>query len=154
MMKNNLMVVSLIALMIAIITPMKLSAQNPNAEKAKTKNQKTENVDKPHKPGITITPGDVPPGQDGKAVKNDKVKGYEKTGDTGKKEGWSKESQNSKGEPGIMKNEKAMQKEMKKAEKMKKKEARRAEKEAKKQMKAADQKRVKSEKEAKEKLHK
>ncbi|HOW30077.1 MAG TPA: hypothetical protein PLP88_00790, partial [Bacteroidales bacterium] len=90
-MKTKWIVVAVIAMVIAVIAPSGLNAQNQNADKAK--NKKTENPGKPDKKVVTITPGNVPPGQEGKAVNDDKVKGYEKTGDTGKKEGWSKQGQ-------------------------------------------------------------
>jgi hypothetical protein len=111
----------LIVLAIVVTLPSESKAQNGKS----AKKEKTEKVTKTKKVILPSTPeppaAPVPPGQVGKTEQDDKIQGYEKTGDKGEKEGWDKDKA-----PGI--NDKATAKELKKAERKRNKELRKARK--------------------------
>ncbi len=127
-MKIKILAAAGLALFLAAVVNLSTFAQSPQGQKGKDKGQKGQQVENTGKTESVEPQGKLPPGQAGKAVTDDKVQGYEKTGDKGQKEGWNKEA----GDPGrqkMSKEEKATQKALKKEEKNRAREARRLEKE-------------------------
>lgn len=82
----------ILALLIAINTPISLLAQNAKGNK-KDKTEQTK-VKQKNKTPVSVKQAEpsVPPGQVGKEDADNKEKGYEKTSGIGKKEGWDKDN--------------------------------------------------------------
>lgn len=91
-MKRIIVYLGILALLIALSTPVCLLAQNAKGDKTHTMEQtKTKKKNKTPVSIKRMEPS-VPPGQVDKAQAGDKEEGYEKTGEIGRKEGWDNDS--------------------------------------------------------------
>lgn len=108
-------------LLIGFVSNDSFAQSNKNNKKNNTSQDNTTRkvvVPSPGKNTPESPNAPVPPGREGKVEKNDNQRGYERTGNTGRKEGWDQNTPTTpEQKKAIQKNNKQRSKEMKKAQK-------------------------------------
>lgn len=123
-----MLITGLLGLALLLSVPELADAQNttprgkPEGVK-KEQQKKNQNI-----PVEVAEPGKLPPGRQGKEVRTDQEPGFEKAGDKGRKEGWTKDEPDPKKHAKLRKEQKKREIELRKLEKQRMKEARKLEK--------------------------
>jgi hypothetical protein len=138
-----MLITGLFGLALLISVPDLADAQNttPHGKKEGVKKEQQKKMQTI--PVEVAEPGKLPPGQQGKEVRTDREPGFERAGDKGRKEGWTKDEPNPKKQAKLRKEQKKREIELRRLEKQRSKDARKLEKQRMKEVRKLEKQRMK-----------